>query len=146
MADETIIETSGSVLIWYGLFLFLFFLTLIALTWMINLQRKQYLCSNNPSIWCSNNWTCNTTCPASEQYNSCFTNLGTTGLASCLFGVNAPGANYCYNDSEDTSLLCACTAQMNGAQNCFSGCASSISDVNNTIPCCSKGSTTCPKN
>lgn len=127
-------------------FAILFILGLVALTWTLDEWYKSNRCADNPNVWCSDNWTCNTSCPTGSGYNVCFENLGTTGLSSCLFGPNSVTAALCYTTPTGTTATsCDCTAGMQAANNCFSGCASNLSNVPESVNCCCcPGQAGCP--
>lgn len=113
--------------------LFLVFLSL--LTWSIGLNYKATQCIGNPMIWCSDNWVCNNkTCSKGNTVSPCFSQIGETGLASCLYGPSAAGATACYappaNTTDDTSALaCNCPHPLTSTLNCFSGCGSNIYNI-----------------
>ena len=121
-------------------FAVLFVVTLVVLTWVLDVFYKAQACGTYPNIWCSDTWTCTNNCPGAVNpsgypVSQCFENVGTTGLSSCLFGPNAAGATACYfTPSGDGGLSCDCVASMQNTPNCYSGCAQSLDDI--TGPCC----------
>lgn len=130
-------------------FLILFLILLVVTTWALDCWNKSQQCTTNPNIWCSDTWTCNNSDP-SPNVNACFHDVGPTGLASCLFGPTAAGATACLfaptggTAGGGTGLSCECTAEMTGANNCFSGCAFDIGSVpTGTICCCQPGTPGC---
>lgn len=121
-------------------FAILFLIALGVLTWVLDVWNKQHQCAINPNIWCSDNWTCNTSCPTGSPYNACFVNVGPTGLASCLYGPNSEIATTCLNPPTGTggttATACSCVTSMQQTNNCFSGCASNLGSVTGGATCC----------
>lgn len=147
MADAVTQQQTADPLPYIAIFAVLTLITLGVLTWVLDVWFKEHQCNLNPNIWCSDNWTCNTSCPTGAGFNSCFTNPGSTGLASCLFGPTAAGAMYCSGSSSGTgAVICPCPAGMTGQlNNCFSGCPQNLGDVNpSTSCCCCPGAQGCP--
>ena len=126
------------------IFAILFIIALGVLGWVLDVWYKANQCFLYPNIWCSDNWTCNNSCPTGFA-NSCFDNVGPTGLASCLFGPNAPGAKTCLS-APTGGLACECPSTVdNTVRNCFSMCASDLGSVNpQTTCCCKPGQANCP--
>jgi len=131
------------------IFAFLFFIVLGMLTWVLDLIFKQHSCSIYPNIWCSDNWTCNDSCPTGSNFNSCFNNIGPTGLASCIFGPDSIQGTLCLtvpSVTGGTATSCNCTTGMSQqTNNCLAGCPQTIGGINpNTLCCCKPGSPGCP--
>lgn len=124
-------------------FAILFLILLGILTWVLDVWYKQNQCALEPNIWCSDNWTCNNTCPTGLSVNECFINSGSTGLASCLYGPNAPGARICFNTPSGTGgLSCNCPTNMTTqTNNCFSGCPQNLRSIPSNANCCCNPST-----
>lgn len=135
-------------------FTILFFVAIGLLTWVLDTYNKSHLCTLNPNMWCTDNWTCQTACTIGTsgvcsatnangntyQVKDCFCSSGTTGLASCLFGPEAEGSNTCSNPGiNDTGVGdCVCpdvltTAPTDSslANNCLNSCAGSITELAN---------------
>ena len=131
-------------------FAILFLIALGVLTWVLDVFYKSYSCAYYPNIWCSDNWTCQTTCtggiiPGTNGLLSspCFGSpgstgtIGPTGLASCLFGPGATGAQICYYaptggpPTGGNALSCDCPSTMQGSNvlNCFNGCGLNLGSV-----------------
>ena len=128
-------------------FAILFFIVLGLLTWVLDQWFKERQCTLFPNIWCSDNWTCNNSCPPGFPGNQCFVNPGPTGLASCIFGPHAPGATTCLvAPSQTGGVACNCpTGMAEQTANCFSGCAQNFSSINPaTICCCAPNTPGCP--
>ena len=129
------------------IFAILFFVALGVLTWTLDMLYKQHQCAIYPNIWCSDNWTCATGCPSGYTGNKCFIDVGPTGLASCIFGPDAPGATACFfPPSETGGTACNCPASIQQTQNCFNSCASNFTeiDINTSTCCCCPGTKDCP--
>lgn len=133
------------------IFAILFLVALGVLTWTLGVWYKANQCAIYPNIWCSDSWTCDKPCPQGFAANPCFQSTGTTGLASCLFGPNAPGATVCFTPPSETGgVACACpTGMASQNRNCFAGCAQNLGDVANNAHCCCLpfdmgGSQNCP--
>lgn len=134
------------------IFAILFLIALGVLTWVLSVFYKSYGCNYYPNIWCSDNWVCQNNCTngiitgTNIPANSCFTNATVPGLASCLYGPNAPGATVCLNPPTNgpstggTGLACNCPTGMEGSQvmNCFNGCGSNLDSIQTpgTPVCC----------
>lgn len=116
-------------------------IALAALTWMLSQWYRETQCVLDPNIWCSDQWTCNRSCPTGYPGNQCFVNLGPTGLASCIFGPDAPGATVCLTPpTQGTGTACNCPASLTGIQNnCLSGCPLNLGDVNQQTICPTTG-------
>src|SRR5690606_22735809 len=99
-------------------------LTLAALTWMLQQWYRETQCVLDPNIWCSDQWTCNNSCPTGSSNNECFINLGPTGLASCLYGPNSAIATVCFTPpTGGTGTSCNCPPELVGiTNNCLAGC------------------------
>jgi len=130
-------------------FAILFLIALGILTWVLDVLYKSYGCNFYPNIWCSDDWTCQTSCtggvnPQGLPVNSCFSSIGTTGLASCLFGPKAPGGSVCVNTptggppTGGTATSCDCPTGMQGnnVKNCFNGCGININGIGKQQVCC----------
>lgn len=132
-------------------FAILFLIGLGVLTWFLGVFYKAHECSIYPNIWCSDTWTCGTTgCTTSGGHavNTCFNNVGITGLASCLFGPNVSGATACFFTPTSPTgitggtagtggeLTCDCPSGMSGISNCFNGCVQSLDQLDPTTLCC----------
>lgn len=133
------------------IFAILFLVALGVLTWTLGVWYKANQCAIFPNIWCSDNWTCDKPCSPGFRANPCFQSTGTTGLASCLFGPNAPGATVCLNTPAGTGgVACSCpTGMANQSMNCFAGCGQNLSEIANGATCCcvphdAGGSPKCP--
>ena len=116
--------------------LFLVFLGL--LTWCLGLNYKATQCIGNPNIWCSDNWVCGiSNC---GEGSACFSQVGSTGLSSCIFGPNASGATACMGVPSTTGgVSCECPNPLNMTKNCFSGCGinlSGITGMTGATACC----------
>ena len=126
-------------------FTLLFIVTLGVLTWTLGKFNQRNQCALYPNIWCSDNWNCNTSCTGGTSsagpVNNCFSSVGPTGLGSCLFGPNAPGATVCLNPPTGTSdqPSCDCPNNMQSTPSCFSGCGQSLDDISGLsgLCCCS---------
>lgn len=131
-------------------FAILFVGALAALTWMLGVWFKEHQCALNPNIWCSDTWQCNNNCPTGFTGSACFLHgTGTTGLASCLFGPTAAGANICIPAGVPTGGIpenCNCPAGITGAtNNCLGSCPQNLSGVaNGNICCCKPDTGGCP--
>lgn len=158
MANTSTKKKSADPLPYIISFAILFLIALGVLTWVLSVFYKSYGCAYYPNIWCSDNWTCQTTCtggyiPGTNIIaNSCFgssgstATIGPTGLASCLFGPGATGATVCFNaptggpPTGGTGLSCDCPAGMQGSDvlNCFNGCGLGLEKVviPGTTPVC----------
>lgn len=140
MANNETKKKSADPLPYIIIFAILFLVALGILTWTLDMWYKQHQCALHPNIWCSDNWTCNNACTPGSAVSPCFVNLGPTGLASCLYGPNVAGATACIAPPSETGgVACDCPTEMQGAQNCFVGCASKLSDIpggSSGIPCC----------
>ena len=126
-------------------FAILYFISLGVLTWVLFEFNKSWQCPLNPNIWCADDFTCTNSCsvtPAGQPVNSCFEDVGTSGLASCLFGPTAPGATVCltYSDPDNPAgdPACPCPQLMMSSttQNCFNGCSLYLEDVPAEVACC----------
>lgn len=128
-------------------FFILFLVMLGVLTWMLDALNKSKQCSINPNFWCYDTWTCNTPCPAQTlvngQYiNSCFTNSGPTGLASCLFGPTSTVATVCFTPQADSISVTGpanCSCVNSSSINCFTDCPTNLSSFNSQSNCCVTG-------
>jgi len=143
--------TGVSPLPYVVIFAILVIILITVITMAIYYWSKAHMCGVNPHIWCSDNYTCNQSCEAgSIGHSECFNadHLTDHGLASCLYGPDAPGAGLCFNPptTGTNELACDCVSEMNDqSNNCFSGCASKIGAVNqNTVCCCTPGKADCP--
>jgi len=132
-------------------FAILFLIGLGVLTWTLGVWYKSQQCAIYPNIWCSDNWTCNNNCPTGYTGNSCFLNAtAPTGLASCIYGPDAPGAKVCLTTPAGTSATatsCDCPTGMQQTANCFSGCSQNFSSINfgaGNSCCCKPGTSGCP--
>lgn len=130
-------------------FAILFIIALGVFTWFLGIFYKDHACTLYPNIWCSDNWTCTTSCtgsvnPQGKPVSVCFASIGSTGLASCLYGPNAPGATVCLTapplgpPTGGTGLACSCPTGMSNSSvlNCFNGCAINLASVGQTGACC----------
>lgn len=127
-------------------FAILFLGALATLTWALDVWYKANQCAVYPNFWCSDNWTCNNSCPTGQNFNSCFNNIQGTGLASCLFGPHSAIATTCFvaptGTTGGTGLSCECTSGMQNAPNCFRNCATNFQTTNSNgdaICCCVSG-------
>lgn len=129
-------------------FAILFVIALGLLTWAIGKGFAANQCVLQPNIWCSDNWTCNNSCPTGDTtHNSCFQNIGPTGLASCIFGPNSAIANTCVapTNGDTGAVACDCNqATSQQTNNCLSNCPQNLQQVNPGTTCCSVGSQNCP--
>ena len=143
MADVETTRQIADPLPYIIIFGILFLVALVAFTWMLDMWYKANQCFLYPNIWCSDNWTCNNSCPTGLNVSECFINLGPTGLASCLYGPDAPGARVCLTPPSETGgVACPCPAEMQGIANCFSGCAQNLNTTTGSV-CCCKGPSPC---
>jgi hypothetical protein len=127
------------------IFAILFLIALGVFTWTLDMWYKQYQCSIYPNIWCSDNWTCNEACPEGFTGERCFVTLGSTGLASCIYGPKAPGATVCLNPpSNPNEASCSCPTGIQVTNNCLVGCASQLGEVSNSDCCCCPNTAGCP--
>lgn len=133
-------------------FAILFFIALGVFTWFLDVFYRDHACSLFPNIWCSDNWTCNTNCtggrgPMNLPVSPCFTSVGVTGLASCLYGPDAPGATVCLKAPKigptagGTGLSCDCPTGMSSTggtiiSNCFNQCAINLESIGQPTCCC----------
>jgi hypothetical protein len=137
-------------------FAVLFIISLILLTWMLDVWYKSRTCQYNSEIWCSDNWICNnnaapngafSTCPSTSGendgtiniYSDCFTKADKPGLASCLFGLTSYKETVCGATGSTDDQKCGCPPDVlytNG--NCLLGC-----NNNNPLCCCCPGTTGC---
>lgn len=149
MANTTTKKKSADPLPYIISFAILFLIALGVLTWVLSVFYKSYGCSYYPNIWCSDTWTCQSTCssgfiPGTRIVpNPCFGSpgssgsIGPTGLASCLFGPDSNTATVCFfaptggPPEGGTGLSCACPAAMQGPNvlNCFNGCGLGLESV-----------------
>lgn len=153
MANTKTKKKAANPLPYIIVFAILFLIALGVLTWVLDVFYKSYQCGYYPNIWCSDNWTCQTKCngviPGTDIYpNPCFGTPGSTGslsptgLASCLFGPDAPGALVCFTPpTGGTGVACSCPTGMSGPPvlNCFNGCGidlDSISAPGTPVCCC----------
>lgn len=125
------------------IFAALFLIAMGVATWTLGVWYKANQCAIYPNIWCSNNWTCNNSCTGaqSSQYNPCFSEYGTgtTGLAVCLMGPNSTQAQLCFSvptGATAGTTSCDCVPPLQGANNCLSGCPSSLANITGTPVCC----------
>lgn len=150
MATQQIPSTKQSAdpLPYIAVFAVLFLIALAVLTWTLDVWFKAQACGLDPNIWCSDNWRCNSDCSPSDNYNACFLHgTNPTGLASCLYGPNAPGATACFVPPTEgtTGLSCDCPDSMVNAPSCFSNCARTLGDMAPTTGCCCcPGTAGCP--
>lgn len=140
-------------------FAVLFIISLILLTWMLDVWYKSRTCQYNSEIWCSDNWICNTkatkqegaafsTCPSSSGendgpiniYSECFTEADKPGLASCLFGLTSHIATICGATASKDDKTCGCPPAdlYTETGNCLLNCANP-----NYNCCCCPGQTGC---
>jgi len=139
-------------------FAILFILALIVLTWMLDRWYKNRTCDNNPYIWCSDNWICETsadengTCGDNNGLNGCYKDATTIGLSSCLFGITSTSATICTTagtsgTSGTTGITCPCAITKDNStydENCLIGCPiSGQSLTSNPQCCCCPGTTGC---
>ena len=130
-------------------FAILFLIALGVLTWVLNVFYKSYSCNFYPGIWCSDNWTCQTSCtgalnPQNLPVSPCFSSVDSTGLASCLYGPDAPGAFVCFSTPTGgtpiggTATSCDCPANLDisSVHNCFNGCGMNLSQIKERGVCC----------
>lgn len=113
-------------------FLLLLLISLGLLTWLVSLVVKEETCVGNPDIWCSDGWSCDKNCPASDvTHNACYGRTGATGLASCLFGPTSALATTCSSSyTGGTGPYCGCPSSLQGqVSNCLAGCSSSTSNT-----------------
>jgi len=146
VATTTTIETADP-LPYIIAFAILFLISLGLLTWVLDVWNKANECAVFPNIWCSDNWTCNNSCPTGLGFNECFNNVGSTGLASCIYGPNSAIATTCFTwptGGDTGAVACDCTQPMQQqTNNCFSGCPNSLDAVNPETVCgCAPGK--CP--
>lgn len=129
-------------------FIILFITALFVLTWLLDVFNKNAQCTFDPNIWCSDEWTCQNKCtgsvdPEGQPVSSCFENLETTGLASCIYGPQAPGATICLtqpDENDPTALSCNCPQNLqSGVMNCLGGCPQTLDAVAGTVCCCTTG-------
>lgn len=107
-------------LLYIVIFVFLAVLAIIFLTLLLWFNNKNLGCTNNPAIWCYDDWTCPslvTGCP----------NTSVTGLASCLYGISSPLASVCVAGSTGGytggTPICGCAiTPTGGAGNCLTNC------------------------
>lgn len=120
-----------------------FALTLVflgVLTWSISVYYKANRCEFEPSIWCSDAWTCQKACTGSEPElnNACFNK--TTNILSCLYAdVTARLVDPCTNPSglnDLNALSCPCSVPLDSAPSCLASCAVGLSGVTNIGACC----------
>lgn len=135
------------------IFALLFLVALGVLSWALSVFYKASQCNLDPTIWCSDNWTCQNACTLSnpDDSNTCQTSGGQpvdpcfckninssggiTGMASCITtAINS----YCAASPDPTTGDCACPAPINAASNCLKGCPNQLSQVNPNI-CTTQG-------
>lgn len=127
----------------WGFFLALgnviFAIAVIAMTIVASVEYKEYMsCYYYPNIQCSDEYVCENKCSSSagKPVSPCFSNFGTTGLASCLFGPNSSAATRCY---DLTDGACPCTNEYNEeTSNCFNSCPQVLASVSDSTNCCAK--------
>lgn len=142
------------IIIYIVAFAIQFLVILGLLTWVLGVYYQNNSCGYYPNIWCSDMWTCNNVCQGGDNpvnskglpVNPCYGQtayLGTTGLASCVFGPDAPGATVCLQaptgpPTGGTALGCDCIPQMQGSavENCFNGCAANLDEIGSGGVCC----------
>jgi hypothetical protein len=147
-------------------FAVLFIISLILLTWMLDVWYKSRTCQYNSEIWCSDNWICNTravdngsgvfsTCPPNSSgendgsiniYSNCFTSADKPGLASCLFGLTSYIETVCGGSGSTGEQKCGCPpadlyTDGTGSNNCLLNC-----DKPNDNCCCCPGQSGCQIN
>lgn len=132
-------------------FAILFLISLGVLSWVLDVYNKTHQCNLYPDYWCDDRWTCNTACPADNVANSCFKNLTTTGLASCLYGVASTTAQLCFDTTDVTTHddpICDCVKPLDDAnvQNCFAGCPEDLDNTKGIVCCCKEGPNCTPEN
>lgn len=151
------VKSNKHILVYVIVFAIQFLVILGLLTWVLGVYYQNNACGLYPNIWCSDMWTCNTVCqggdnpvnPQGLPVNRCYGQaeyIGSTGLASCVFGPDAPGATVCFTaptgpPTGGTGLGCDCISEMQGplVTSCFNGCAANLDDVASTygaICCC----------
>jgi hypothetical protein len=130
-------------------FAFLFIIMLGTLTWTLDVWNKANACSGLPGIWCADTWTCNTAAPCGTPtpVNICFNSNGTTGLASCLYGVDSELATRCFTPpTGGTGTSCDCIAPLQASKfNCLAGCGTDFgpSSALGAACCCCPGAPGC---
>lgn len=134
IAQQSIPETADP-LPYIITFAVLFLISLGVLTWVLDELFKSHECVLHPNIWCSDNWTCSSSCPTGGGQNECFVNPGATGLASCIFGPSSAIANTCITAATG-GLACECPAPVAGTNTCLAGCAQSLGAVPSSATCC----------
>lgn len=123
-------------------FAILFLIAIASVTWVLGVYYKANQCVLNPNIWCADDWRCNKapcfTGPSGAAVSHCFGDVtGPTGLASCLYGPKASGAQLCVTPPENTGgVACNCVPTMETAANCFMGCVQGLTGANISCPCC----------
>jgi len=144
--DDTTKKITADPLPYIIVFAVMVIISLVAITWTLDVWYKATQCVLDPNVWCSNNWTCNNTCPTTGQYNECFTVTGGTGLALCLMGPDSAQGQLCFNIPNDDTVSCECTPEMQAAPNCFSSCARNFESVGQSGSdscCCTPGTKGC---
>lgn len=151
-------------------FAILFLVSLILITWVLDVGYKANSCGLDANIWCADDWTCNTpTCDKAPVSNlpisPCFHSVGLTGLASCLYGPDSLFAKDCKNCTTaggcaTGGVACHCPTGMaydpnnpeddvNTAMNCLNNCAinvkfpTSITGARPRSCCCTTDSDFC---
>lgn len=135
--------SSADPLLYVIIFAFLFLISLGLLTWVLGTFYKSHACGLYPNIWCSDEFSCTTPCTTTisgHTVNPCFgvtSYIGSTGLSSCIFGPDAPGATVCFFPPTDGGTACACPPELGGdVQSCFNGCPSNLSSIGEGGACC----------
>lgn len=140
-------KETANLIPYFIVFAILFIGALGALTWMFDMWFKENKCAIYPNIWCSDTWTCNKSCGTETEFDKCYETVGPTGLASCIFGPKADGANTCKaNATTGTGgVSCECDNSMaTQTSNCLAGCASDLGSVaKDALCCCSPGTEGC---
>jgi hypothetical protein len=109
------------------------------LTWVLGVWFQDHQCYLFPNYWCSDTWTCNTSCATGSGFSPCFTNPGPTGMSSCLFGPTSAIANVCTPPVPGGTGILACncpTGMATQTGNCFAGCPQSVGTVTSGAACC----------
>lgn len=116
---------------------------LVLLTYAIYVYFQLVGCNTYPNFICYDDWYCeNPPTSPSSTINPCFVNAGegTTGMASCLYGVNSALATTCFGpELTQNNTFCNCPTEMqNQTNNCMSQCPNSTSSVNPNTQCAKK--------
>lgn len=153
-SKQTIKEPKeDSPIIYIIIFFILSILTLVVITWVMDLYSKVDACVFNPSFPCFNDWTCQENCPTGPGsiYNECYANAtAATGLSECLFGITSQAASYCIisptGTTGTTGPSCDCPVPLEATPlSCLYTCSQDLAGLEGKmigVCCCNEISNT----